>query len=172
MKRNTSGADLTCQYMAYSDLLVRTLEGVRFLRPEHLKGSTTTLTIFDVWYGMDSGDRADRRLAEGKPPRKSWAYKDSWQEEAPRKAVILLFKDTPLKLPLPDTQAYCLNRMFGEGNGDWLGKRVTLFAQKLKIGSKVTESISVWGSPDLSRDIVVMVPQGRAKRLAVTLYKQ
>jgi hypothetical protein len=49
------------------------------------------------------------------------------------------------------TNAECLGAMFGSVLRDWIGKRVTLVAEQVRVGPKTELGIRVKGSPDMAQ---------------------
>lgn len=72
---------------------------------------------------------------------------------------VVAFNRTEKQWALNKTNGICLKEMFGRKVQDWVGKRVTLFADQWD----GEECIRVWGSPDIpeDREIVVALPRKR-----------
>lgn len=72
---------------------------------------------------------------------------------------VVAFERTDKQWALNKTNGICLKEMFGRKVQDWVGKRVTLFADQWD----GEECIRVWGSPDLSgdREIIIQLPRKR-----------
>lgn len=72
---------------------------------------------------------------------------------------IVAFERTDKQWALNKTNGICLKEMFGRKVQEWIGKRVTLYADQWD----GEECIRVWGSPDLGEDkeIVIQLPRKR-----------
>lgn len=123
----------------------------RFLKAGQFKGKQVTLTIADVFTeGLASTDEDDH---DDEPP-----------------AVILAFKETKKQLVIPKTNAFCLMSMFGKALSNWVDKKVVLFPSTTKMMGKTVDCIRVWGSPHISEDMPLMIPQGMKKPLKMTMH--
>jgi hypothetical protein len=112
----------------------------RFLKADMLKGHKVTLTIKEiVGEGLMSDDGAANL---------------EW---------VVSFKERPLQFVMNKTNAFCLYRMFGGDPHSWVGRKITLFPTTVKAFGSVQDCIRVWGSPELTEDIPITVPQGRKK---------
>jgi hypothetical protein len=120
----------------------------RFLKADLLKGKKVTLTIKNVDIEELIGEN-NKAAAK----------------------VIVSFAERPLELVLPKTNGECLRRMFGNNPHQWVGKRVTLFPSTTKFGRDTVDCIRIWGSPDLTEDMPITVPQGRKKALEMVMHK-
>lgn len=67
------------------------------------------------------------------------------------------------------TNAECLKEMWGRETNDWVGKRVTLFTQRVKVGPKIEPAIRVKGSPDLQEPLTFGLRLPRKKEQPMTL---
>ena len=115
----------------------------RFIKAGEFKGKKPTLTIKDVDTELLIGDTGKEQL----------------------KGVIS-FVETPKGLPLNKTNGICLKAMFGRKVQEWVGKRVTLFADKWN-GEEATR---VWGSPDIKEEMAVEVKLPRKKPIMMTMH--
>jgi hypothetical protein len=115
----------------------------RFIKAGEFKGKRPTLTIRDVDTELLAGD-------DGKEKTKG----------------ILSFVETPKQIPLNKTNGICLRAMFGRKVQEWVGKRVTLFADKWN-GEDATR---IWGSPDIKEEMVVEVKLPRKKPILMTMH--
>lgn len=119
----------------------------RFIHADLLKGRKVTLTIKSL-------DMEEMETHKGK-----------------KTAVIAYFHERPLQLGTNKTNGYCLKRMFGNNPHDWIGKRITIYPTTTSFGKEKVDCIRIWGSPDLSSDIAITVPQGRKKPIEMTMHK-
>ncbi len=115
----------------------------RFIKAGEFKGKKPTLTIKDV-------DMASLVSDDGTEKLKG----------------VLSFVETPKQLPLNKTNGICLKAMFGRKVQEWIGKRVTLFADKWN-GEEATR---VWGSPDIKEEMAVEVKLPRKKPIVMTMH--
>ena len=68
------------------------------------------------------------------------------------------------------TNAECLRAMFGSREtNDWLGKRLTLMTQKVRVGPKMDDGIRVKGSPDLKEPLIFELRLPRKRPTPMTL---
>lgn len=114
----------------------------RFLKAGTLRGQKVTLTITEV---------AREKLASDKGERVKG---------------VLSFERTEMQLALNKTNGICLKGMFGRILADWIGKRVTLFADQWNGEA----CIRVWGSPDIERDAAIEVQLPRRKPFTMTMH--
>ncbi len=107
----------------------------RFLKAGELGEKKVTLTIRDVNLEELIGDNG------------------------PKIKGAVSFDGTPNQLPLNNTNGTCHTAMFGRKVPGWVGKRITLFADKWN----GEPAVRVWGSPDLEEDkqITVALPRRR-----------
>jgi hypothetical protein len=120
----------------------------RFLKADILKGQKVTLTIKNI--DVEELTREDNK-------------------QEPK--VIVSFKERPLELVFPKTNAECIKRMFGSDPHLAINRRITLFPTTTKFGRDTVECIRVWGSPDISADMPITIPQGRKKPLEMVMHK-
>lgn len=64
------------------------------------------------------------------------------------------------------TCGYCMAAMFGDLDENWIGKRVTLHAERIETGD---EAIRVVGSPDITREIKLRVRVFGAGKKTLTM---
>lgn len=69
---------------------------------------------------------------------------------------------------VPITVAHCLAAMFGEDTDGWIGKRVTIHAEKVESFGETVDAIRPVGSPDIAKPVSFKVRQGR-RRVAMTM---
>lgn len=119
----------------------------RFLKADMLKGRKVTLTIKDIEIEELVGEK------NKKEPK-----------------VIVKFAERPLELVFPKTNGYCMKRMFGNDPHAWIGKRITIYPTETSFGRETVECIRVWGSPELTEDMPITVPQGRKKALEMVMH--
>jgi hypothetical protein len=115
----------------------------RFIKAGELLGKQVTLTIADIEHEDLIGD-------DNKPTTK----------------VTLSFKETPKKHVCCKTNAICIREMFGRKLPEWKGKKVTFFPDTWN----GEPAIRVWGSPDIDREIDVMVTLPRRKPFKKTMH--
>lgn len=119
----------------------------RFIHADLLKGKKVTLTIKNL----------DMETMESEKGKKS--------------AVVAYFVESPLQLGTNKTNGYCLKRMFGSNPRSWIGRKITIFPTTTKFGSDIVECIRIWGSPELTEDMKITVPQGRKKPVEMIMHK-
>jgi hypothetical protein len=118
----------------------------RFLKPGELLGKKWTLTIADI--ELDELEGMAGKKVQG----------------------ILSFQQTERGLPLNKTNGICLKAMFGKKIREhWIGKKITLFVEKNRVNGE--DSIMIWGSPDLDKDLDVLVELSRRKPFTMTMHK-
>lgn len=72
---------------------------------------------------------------------------------------------------IPITVAACLGAMFGDDMDGWIGKRVTVRAEKVDAFGEMVDAVRPIGSPDITAPVTLKVRMGRRKvtmRLAPT----
>lgn len=79
---------------------------------------------------------------------------------------IVSFQETDVGLALNKTNGICLKAMFGRKLSEWVGKRIVLFPDKFN----GDDCIRVWGSPDISADMVVQIELPRRKPYPMTMH--
>jgi hypothetical protein len=86
---------------------------------------------------------------------------------------IITFRETKLQLALNSTNGQCLKAMFGTTLANWVGKRVTLCADKDRdpSGGGMVDCIRVAGSPDIVQDMTIEIKLPRRKPKTRTLRK-
>lgn len=120
----------------------------RFLKADMLKGKKVTVTITHI----DGEDL----IGENNKAKSEW---------------IVRIKERQLQLVLNKTNAFCLYRMFGGDPHSWIGRRVTIYPTTTKFGRDTLDCIRIWGSPDLTEDMEITVPQGRKKAWETVMHK-
>jgi hypothetical protein len=88
------------------------------------------------------------------------------EDGQPKQKAILSFVERPMEHVMPKTNAICLKAMFGKDLTLWRGKRITLFAGQWN----GEECIRVWGSPDITEEMVVKVELPRRKAFNMTMH--
>lgn len=116
----------------------------RFMKAGQFKGRDVTLTITAV-------DRENLGSEKEKDVR-----------------PILSFQRTEKMLVLNKTNGLCLLEMFGRATGEWVGKRVTLYPEKIDYEGHDL-AVRVRGSPDLPQDITFTLALAKKKPRKVTL---
>lgn len=112
----------------------------RFIKADMLKGAKVTLTIKNI-------------VGEGLMSNDGGANIE-W---------VVSFTERPLEFVMNKTNAFCLYRMFGGEPKTWIGRKVTIFPTTTMAFGEKHDCIRVWGSPELTEDIPITVPQGRKK---------
>jgi hypothetical protein len=120
----------------------------RFLKADMLKGQKVTVTIVKIM-GEDL-------VGENNKSKSEWVVK---------------IKERPLELVLNKTNGFCLYRMFGSDPHSWIDKRITIYATTTKFGRETLDCIRIWGSPDISEDLPITVPQGRKKAWETVMHR-
>jgi hypothetical protein len=115
----------------------------RFMKAGEFKGKKPTLTIVSV--DLDELEGTKGKQIKG----------------------IITFKETERALALNRTNGVCLKAMFGRLLADWVGKRVTLFADQWD----GEECIRVWGSPDIPEDREIVIELPRKRPIKKTMHK-
>ena len=83
---------------------------------------------------------------------------------------VVFFKETTRGWVLNSTNNQCIAAMFGEIVGGWIGKRVTLCAELVRVGNGTEEpGIRVKGSPDLQHSVEVEIRLPRKRPVKRTL---
>jgi hypothetical protein len=119
----------------------------RFIKAGEMSGKPVTMTIADVY--LDHLEGEDGR-------------------EKPQ--AIVSFKETKREWALNKTNAQCLLAMWGPDSGDWISKRVTLFAERDASGlSDSGLCLRVAGSPDITKSVVAEIKLPRRKPQKRTL---
>jgi len=128
-----------------------------YLTAAEFEGLTPTLTISEI--EMHTLESTEKSNANGKKEAKT------------RHRGVVFFKETktPRGWVLNSTNAQCLAKMFGEIVGGWIGKRVTLCAEKVQLGSTQELGIRVKGSPDLVAPITVEIRLPKKRPVTRTL---
>ena len=120
----------------------------RFLKADMLKGQKVTVTIVKIM-GEDL-------VGENNKSKSEW---------------VVRIKERPLELVLNKTNGFCLYRMFGSDPHSWIDKRITIYATTTKFGRETLDCIRIWGSPDISEDLPITVPQGRKKAWETVMHR-
>jgi hypothetical protein len=130
------------------------LDSSRWLKEEHLQGKQVTLKIKKVKY-VDTVDD------DGKKKRET----------------IIYFEKTDRHMGCNVTNRQCIRGMFGiKVKADWVGKRIVLFPTLTPVynrSEKLMEDkpcIRIWGSPDITEDIVVTVTLAKKKPFKMTMH--
>lgn len=125
----------------------------RFLKAALFKGKQVTLTIADIFTEGLAAEEEEDKSGESEPP-----------------AVILAFRETKKQLVIPKTNAFCLMSMFGKRLADWVDKKVVFFPSTTRMMGKTIDCIRIWGSPHISSDMPLSIPQGLRKPLKMTMH--
>lgn len=115
----------------------------RFLKASEFKGKQVTLRISEVRIEELVGDKG------------------------PQIKGVISFEKTDKQWAINRTNGICVKAMFGSKVQAWVGKRVTLFPA-LHDGEPC---IRVWGSPDIERDMDVLVTLPRKRPFNMTMHK-
>jgi len=67
------------------------------------------------------------------------------------------------------TNAECIKAMWGRETENWLGHKITLFTQQVKVGLKMEPGIRVKGSPELEKPLQVEIKLPKRKAVMMTL---
>lgn len=67
------------------------------------------------------------------------------------------------------TNAEAIREMWGRNTEDWLGKRITLMTQQVRVGPKMEPGIRVMGSPELKAPLTFQLRLPRKKPVPMTL---
>lgn len=67
------------------------------------------------------------------------------------------------------TNAEALKELWGRETDNWIGKRVTLHAQNVRVGPKMEPGIRVLGSPDITEPRTFQLKLPRKKPIPMTL---
>lgn len=67
------------------------------------------------------------------------------------------------------TNAECIREMWGRETDGWLGHKITLFTQQVKVGKKMEPGIRVKGSPELKEPLTFELRLPRRRPINVTL---
>lgn len=82
---------------------------------------------------------------------------------------VIMFTETTRGLVVNRTNVELLAAMFGPSVEAWIGKRVTLKAEAVRLGPASTVGIRVKGSPELKGPVAVKIKLPRRKEQSVTL---
>lgn len=115
----------------------RLLVPSRFIEAVGFEGQDYTFTIAKI----------GREVLEGEGNAKKIRGTIQFEEKHPDTGEPLLWL-------LNVTNATALMNMFGEDYERWVGKRVTLYPQAMKVQGEQTMGIRVRGSPDLDREVL------------------
>lgn len=74
-----------------------------------------------------------------------------------QKKWIVFFREMERGWVLNKTNTLCLAAMFGEETDQWIGKRVTICAEMVRVGPKVEPGIRIKGSPDLTEPVFALI---------------
>lgn len=119
----------------------------RFLKADLLKGKKVTVTIAKI----------EIEELEG--------------EKGKENKVVMYFAESKRQYVAPKTVGFCLMRMFGKNPREWVGKMVTLYPTTTKFGRETVDCVRVWGSPNISADMPISIPQGRKKPMEAVMHK-
>jgi hypothetical protein len=120
----------------------------RFLKAGLFVGKTPTFTIVDY-------DTEDLPQDNGKDKVRG----------------IIVFRETKMHWALNSTNGQCLKAMFGTTLSNWVGKRVTLCAERDRDpgGNGMVDCIRVAGSPDIEQDMTIDIALPKRKPKSRTL---
>jgi hypothetical protein len=82
---------------------------------------------------------------------------------------VIGFKEIDRGWVMNRTNIECLMAMFGDETDAWLGKRVTIFATPVRVGTKTEPGIRIKGSPDIAQPIDAVIKLPRKKPITMTL---
>lgn len=117
----------------------------RFLKHGLLRGDTT-VTISAV----------DREVLEG--------------ERGDEETTILSFAESPKMLVVCKTNGLCLRGMFGTRVQEWVGKRVTLYADTtIRFGPETVGGVRLRGSPDIAAPVSVEIKLKKRRAFTMTM---
>jgi hypothetical protein len=121
----------------------------KFLKAGELKGQRVTLTIKSV----------DIYELEGK--------------KGPERRGVISFDERPKLIALNKINGLCLRAMFGRLLAKWEGKRITIFPDVVKEAGAMQGDpcIRIWGSPELSNDLDVVIQLRKRKPYTMTMHK-
>lgn len=85
--------------------------------------------------------------------------------------VIVYFKGTKANRGwlLNRTNAECIKELWGRETDNWIGHRLTLFVQQVRVGPKMEPGIRVKGSPELTEPRTFELKLPRKKPIRTTL---
>jgi hypothetical protein len=112
----------------------------RFIKAALLKGKPATLTIAEVELEL----MPDPKAKGGKANK-----------------VIMSFVERDRQLLVNKTNALCLVEMFGRRSSMWIGKRITLQPDIVLAWGVRKPCIRISGSPDIEKDVRVMLRAGQ-----------
>lgn len=92
--------------------------------------------------------------------------RDMETDEGSRSKCIVSFAEEKLKMPLNKTNGICMREMFGRVPYKWIGKRIAIF--QTMWGDD--PAIRIWGSPDLTADLVVTVQLPKRRAFTMTMH--
>jgi len=86
--------------------------------------------------------------------------------------VVMSFEETAMQLVLPKVNAVAVRAMFGSNVQEWIGKRLTLYAttEIMPFPKRRNDPcIRVFGSPDISEEVVCEWTPPKRRKLVQTL---
>lgn len=84
---------------------------------------------------------------------------------------VVVLKETEKQIVLNKTNGLCLRGMFGRKLSAWEGKRITIFQDQVKFGADTVDAIRIWGSPDIERDMDVIISLPKKRPFTMTMHK-
>lgn len=94
------------------------------------------------------------------------------EDDAPKKKKnkgIIFFAEYERGWVTNSTNLQCIAGMFGNETESWLGKRITMFSTPVRVGKTMEPGIRLVGSPDIDKEIVVMVKLPRRKPIPMKM---
>lgn len=88
-----------------------------------------------------------------------------------RNRIVVYFKESKAGRGwlLNRTNAECIKEMWGRETEEWLGHRITLHTQQVRVGPKIEPGIRVKGSPELTAPRTFDLRLPRKKPIKTTL---
>lgn len=83
--------------------------------------------------------------------------------------LVVFFKEIERGWIPCKTTKFCMAGMWGHETDGWIGKRVTLHAQRVKFGRETVDGIRVKGSPSLTAPVKVVVKLPKKKPVTMTM---
>jgi hypothetical protein len=94
-------------------------------------------------------------------------------DEKKRKEIdkaVIWFKEIDRGFVFSKTAGHALAAMFGKDDNDWIGKRVTLYADPdVMLGGDQVGGIRVMGSPDIQKEIKLRIKFPKKRAIEVNL---
>lgn len=96
---------------------------------------------------------------------------DELENEKGKKIQGVLHLKDEKQIALNKTNGLCLKGMFGKKLSEWEGKRITIYQDSVQFGANMVDAIRIWGSPDIAKDIEVIINLPKKRPYTMTMRK-